>query len=106
MTSRCALRPLSPCSLPIGADGVWYYQTELAGSEKSKSWGPDPEPHFHYDITCAGCANVPAMFTTRYFNKFYVDKVWAGSPANQFPTSAHLATKLSEGVYKYDIVVK
>jgi hypothetical protein len=106
MISFCALSGLSPCSQPIGADGVWYYLTELAGSEKAKAWGPDPESHYHYDIICSGCANTPPLFTTRYFNKFYVNKVWTGSPANQFPTSAHLATQLSEGVYKYDIVVK
>jgi hypothetical protein len=91
--------------MDIGADGVYYFQTEFPGDENASGWGPDPEAHFHYDITCDGCAN---SFTKRYWNKFYFDKLCQldlCKTGGKGPTTAHQVTKLSAGVYKYDMVV-
>ena len=47
--------------MDIGGDGLYYFKTELPGSEDSADWGPDPEPHIHWDIECTGCAATTAF---------------------------------------------
>jgi hypothetical protein len=40
------------CRLKIGGDGVYYFDTELAGNEAVAGWGPDPKPHIHFELDC------------------------------------------------------
>ena len=45
------------CRMDVGGDGLYYFKTEIPGDEYSSGWGPDYQPHIHYDIHCSGCAN-------------------------------------------------
>ena len=40
------------CRIDIGGDGVFHFEAELAGNENAGGWGPDPEPHIHYQLIC------------------------------------------------------
>jgi hypothetical protein len=51
----CKLNPRAHFRLEIGGDGVFFFKTEIPGSELSAGWGPDPMPHIHYDILCSNC---------------------------------------------------
>lgn len=53
------------CRVAIGGDGVFFFKTEIPGSEKSAQWGPDPEPHIHYDLICKDC-EANDFFTGEY----------------------------------------
>jgi hypothetical protein len=44
------------CRIMLGGDELFYFRTQLPGSEFSAKWGPDPEGHIHYDIECNECA--------------------------------------------------
>jgi hypothetical protein len=91
--------------MDIGADGVYWFKTEMPGDESVSGWGKDNKPHMHFDIICDGCAASKAFDGHfQYWNKFYpleictVDGCGDASADNQ-------ATLVSPGVYKYDIVI-
>lgn len=84
----------------VGSDGLFYFKTEIPGSELSAEWGPDPEPHIHYDMVCTGCAQ-NEFFTGeyRYWNKFYPEdpcdlkSCWGNNKIHLAPGPEHQAQK-------------
>jgi hypothetical protein len=40
------------CRMKIGADGLYLFETEQAGNEALSGWGPDPQPHIHFELKC------------------------------------------------------
>lgn len=59
--------------MAIQPDGLYYFETEMPGDESANGWGPDPEPHIHFDIVCTGCAGDHPVVAGdyQYWNKFY-----------------------------------
>lgn len=53
------------CRMSVGGDGVFFFRTEIPGSEHSAGWGPDPMPHIHYDVQCQNCSE-NSQFTGQY----------------------------------------
>lgn len=91
----------------LTADGEWYWRTLWPGNERISGWGPDDEPHVHWDVFCENCANSPfdGSSSVHRFNKMYLEDICFGNGCAQ-PTSAHQATRLSSSVWKYDIIVR
>lgn len=53
-------------------NGLYHFITEMPGDESLNGWGPDPEPHIHFDIECSGCAAHGVVDGEyKYWNKFY-----------------------------------
>ena len=59
--------------MKIQPKGLYHFITEMPGNEAINEWGPDPEPHIHYDIECTGCAAGHGVVDGdyKYWNKFY-----------------------------------
>ena len=66
----------------IGADGLWYFRSEVPGNETSAGWGADGFPHIHYDLLCRECEAGDVLDEGnkdwyRFKNKFYAGEVCA-----------------------------
>ena len=59
--------------MKIQPNGLYHFITEMPGDESLNDWGPDPEPHIHFDIECTGCAAGHGVVDGdyKYWNKFY-----------------------------------
>ena len=93
------------CRLEIGDDGVYWFRTERPGNEFVSGWGPDDEPHIHWEVDCNGCAPSGAFGgdAVRRWNKVYLGDVCTLSGCGN-AGSAHQAA-LTAGVYTYDVVL-
>ena len=94
------------CRQPVEADGVWWVRSLLPGDEFSVGWGPDDEPHIHWDLLCDSCDGATPFDGTgiRRFGKIYLDEVCVlNGCGNAMP--AHQAERLSTTVFRYDIVL-
>lgn len=93
--------------MPIGADGVYYFNTEMPGDESVVGWGQDPEAHIHYHLKCSGCAGSNPEF----YNKFYPNKLCtlsACAKGSVKPGKQHQAEKSDKfgETYKYNIILQ
>ena len=90
----------------IQSDSLYWFKAEMPGDESKVGWGPDPEPHIHYQLKCSGCASSDALAGSDllYFNKFYPKRVCKLDKCGS-PGAAHQAELLEDGVYRYDLVI-
>lgn len=93
------------CRKMLTPDGLYYWRTIWPGNERIVGWGPDSEPHVHWDVLCESCVDAPFTDGAIWrYNKIYLDEPCTMSGCAQ-PQSGHLATRLSSTVVRYDIVV-
>lgn len=97
------------CTMSIQPDvnGVFWWRSYVPGNEAVGGWGPDPEPHYHFDVECNGCAADSAIGAgaTQMANKFYVKSLFLAQGAT---AQSHLAVESElngEEVHKIQIVM-
>ena len=63
--------------MKIQPNGLYHFITEMPGNEEINGWGPDPEPHIHFDVMCTGCAGDHGVVDGeyKYWNKFYPEGI-------------------------------